>query len=90
MYFGVILFGRREKPVQLCVYHIGDLLEVLGAVAELDVVGVHDQEVSLVVLDPVLVLLVQAGQVLDAYALLVVAAALLDLGDERGDGALEV
>ena len=85
-----LIAGRREKSVEFGVDHVGYLLEVLRPVAELDLVGVDDQELPRVVGYPLLVFLVEPGQVVDAYGLLIVAAALLDLGDEVGDGGPEV
>ena len=75
------LLGR-EKAEELGVNLVCDVLEVLGLVLELDLVHVDHQEAGLVVLDPVLVALVQAGDVVDADGSLVLAAALLDLRDE--------
>ena len=73
---------RREKSVKFSVYPVADLLEVLRSVLELDSVDIEDQKATLVVLDPVLIPLVQTGQVVYPYALFLFAAALLYLGHD--------
>ena len=57
---------RREQAIELRVDHVGHFLEVLRIVAELDVVRVDDQQVAVVILDPVLIFFIEAGQVIDA------------------------
>ena len=85
-----MLFLWVEKSVKLSVDHIGDLLEVLGPVPEFYIVGIHYQKIAVIILYPVLVFLVQAGEIVYAYALLVFPAALLYLGDEVGDGLKQI
>ena len=79
-----------EQTIQFRVDAVGDEGEVLGTVQEIQVVHVDGDQAARVAADPLLVPLVQAGQVLDGDALLVVAAALGDLRDEVLDGALQV
>jgi len=91
---GVIeIHGARElteEAVELGVDHVGDLLEGLRVVAELTVVAIDDDEVAFVAFDPLLVAFAESLEVIDAYALLELAASLLDLCDERGYGAADV
>ena len=58
--------------------------EVLGIVAELDIVAVHDEQFAFVVLDPSFVLVVESLEVVDTHTGLVVTSAFLDLRNERG------
>ena len=64
-----------------------DALEVSDVRLELQRVAIHDEEFAGVVLYPGFVALVQAVEVVDAYALLVVATAFGDLRNEVGDAA---
>ena len=84
-----LLFAWEESE-KFSVDLVDHFLEVLRTVLELDSVYVEDKEVVLVVLDPVLVALVETCDVVDADALLVFAASLLDLTDEVRNRALEV
>ena len=55
----------REEAEELCVDLVDDLLEVFRTVFELDPVHVKDEQVVLVVLDPVFVALVQTCDIVD-------------------------
>ena len=79
-----------EESEELGVDLVDDLLEVLRTVFELDAVHIKDEQVVLVVLDPVFVALVQTGDIVDSDALLILASSLLDLADEVRDRASEV
>ena len=80
----------REKPEELGIYHAGDSLEILLLVAELVAVSVNDEEMALVILDPVLILVVQAGEIVNPDGLLILAAALLNLLYKIRDGGLQI
>ena len=82
----LVLWVEWEESVEFCVDHIGDFLEVLRVAFKLCGVSVDDDEVALVVLDPLFVAVVESLQVVDAYGLLVVASAFGDLCDEVWDG----
>ena len=68
-----------EKSEQPGVYLVADLTEVLLAVLETAGIHVDDEQFSLVLGNPLLVAVVEALEVVDADAVLVLAAALLDL-----------
>ena len=87
--FWFLLFEWEESE-ELGIDHVGDFLEVGGVVAELDVVAVDDEQPAFVLADPLFVALVQAFEVVDADALLEVAAALLYLFYEVGNGRFDV
>ena len=71
-----------EKTVEFCIYLVDDLLENLWTILELDTVHVKDEQILHVILDPVLISLIQAGDIVDTDALLILASTLLDLADE--------
>ena len=75
-------FRLGEESVELGVDHVRNLLKIFRTVTELHVVGIYDQEIALVFAYPLLILLVETGQIVDAYALLVVTPPLLNLRDE--------
>ena len=68
-----------EQSVKLGVDLVGDGGEVFGAVFVVEAVGFDDEDLALVVGDPLLVAVVEVAEVLDADALIKVASALLDL-----------
>ena len=80
----------REKAEELGVDLIDNLLEVLRTVLELDAVHIKDKKLVRIVVYPVLITLVQTGNVVDPDALFVLASPLLDLADEVRDRAAEV
>ena len=80
----------REKSEELGIYHAGDGLEILLPVAELVAVGVNDEEMALVILYPVLILVVQAGEIVNPDGLLILASALLNLRYKIRDGGLQI
>ena len=69
---------------------VGDLEEVGGILFEVAGVSVDDDEVPLVVLDPVLVSTIESGEIVERHGLLVVASALMDMVDEIGQGTADV
>ena len=79
-----------EKAEELGVDPVRNDLEVLRTILELDLVNIDDQKVTVIFLDPVLVTLVKAGQVVDPDAALLVPAPFLDLGDEIGNRGTEI
>jgi hypothetical protein len=76
----------REKAEEFRINPVGYGLEVLWTILELDLVHIHDEEVTVIFLDPVLVTLVEAGKVVDPDAALIFPAPLLDLRDQVRDG----
>jgi len=80
----------REKSEEFCIDLVDHLLEILRAVLELDAVYVKNKQIVLIVLDPVLVALVQTGDIIDTDALLILAAPLLNLADEIRNGTAEI
>ena len=84
--FFQVLFGDRlylrEKTVQGGIYLVGDVLEVLRTVLELDVVHIDNQELAVIAGNPVLIALVEACQLVDTDAALIFPAPLLDLSHQ--------
>ena len=79
-----------EETVELGIDLLGDALEVGDAGLELEGVAIDDEEFAWIALNPFLVTLVQASEVVDADALLVLTAAFGNLGNEVRDGAADV
>ena len=80
----------REESVELGIDLLGDALEVCDAGLELQIVAIDDDEFPRITLYPILVTIVKTAEVVDAYALFVVAATLSNLCEEVGDGAADV
>ena len=68
-----------EKSVKLCVNLVGNRREIFRSVLEIELVSLDYQNLALVVGDPFIIPLVKIAEVLDAYALFIVASSLLDL-----------
>ena len=68
-----------EEAVKLGVYLVSDEREVLRTMLVVQVVGFYDQDLSIVLLYPLLISLIQIAQVLNAYAFLVLSATFLNL-----------
>ena len=81
---------KGEETEELGIDMIGDPTEVLGVVAKLDMVAINDEQVALVVLDPVLVLVVKSLEVVELDLLLIAAGTLLDLRHERRHGGTHI
>lgn len=80
-----------EQAVEFCVYFVDYHTEVFGVVGKIEFVDVHDKEFSFVVFrDPVVIALVEAGEIVQTNGILVFSAATLYLADERGDVTFEV
>ena len=69
----------RKESEELGVYLVADLLEILGVILEFDTVHVKYEQAVPVPFYPFLVLLVKSGNIIYAYALLVLASPLLYL-----------
>ena len=67
-----------------------DALEVGCVRLELQRVAIHDEEFAGIVFYPFLVAIIQAAQVVDAYALLVLATSFGNLSNEVWDAAAYV
>ena len=85
---GLVFF--REETEKFSIDLIDHLLEVLRTVFELYAVHIKDEQVVLIILDPVFISLVKTCNIVYTDALLVLAASLLDLAYEIRDRALEV
>jgi hypothetical protein len=80
-----------EKSVQFGLYHLQHVRKIFGAVVEVEVIDVDDEQFAfLVVGDPVFVAFVEALEVVDTDAAFVVAASALDVLDQRRDAGAEV
>jgi len=80
-----------EQPVELRVDAVDDAAQVFAVVSEIAVVHIHHQELAFgEFAGPSFVVLVEAPQVIQTEVLFVIAAAFLDLVDQRGDGRFEV
>ena len=74
-----------EQSEEFSVDHVCDLSEVSGRVLKAELVAVDDDQRSLIRGHPVLVALLQSGEIVEANALLERASPFLDVLDESGD-----
>ena len=81
---------RWEESEEFGIDEVGYLAEIFGILAKLQIVAIYDDEFALVVLDPLLIAIVQALEVVDADALLEVSASLLDVLHQGRNAALDV
>ena len=81
---------KGEEAEELGIDMIGDPTEVVGVVAKLDMVAIDDEQVALVVLDPVLVLVVKSLEVVELDLLLIATGTLLNLRHERRHGGTHI
>ena len=68
-----------EETVKLGVNLVGYHGKVFRTVLVVQIVGLDDKDLSLIVLDPLLVSFIQVAEVLDADALLIVPSSFLNL-----------
>lgn len=69
---------------------VGDTEEVVGIVAKLAGVAIDDDKIARIGLDPFLIAIVEAREIIDADALFVVTSTLGNLGDEVRDGGTDI
>ena len=86
----ISLLYAAKQTEEVGIDVVGDLEEVGGILLEVASVAVDDYEVALVVLDPVLVSTIEAGEIVERHGLLIVASALMDVVDEVGQGTADV
>ena len=83
-----LLFSKQAE--ELGIYQVGNLSEVFRILSELQIITIYDDEATFIILDPILITLVQTLEVIDADALLEIAATLLDMLHERRNAALDI
>ena len=75
-----MLLLQREEAVELGIDAVGDGGEVLGAVLEVEIIGLDGQDLAVIFIDPLVITVVQAAEIFKAHGLLVVAATFLKIG----------
>ena len=83
-----LLFSKQAE--ELSIYQVSNLSEVFRIFSELQIITIDDDEATFIILDPILITLVQTLEVIDADALLEIAATLLDMLHERRNAALDI
>ena len=83
-----LLFSKQAE--ELSIYQVSNLSEVFRILSELQIITIDDDEATFIILDPILITLVQALEIIDADALLEIAATLLDMLHERRNAALDI
>ena len=83
-----LLFSKQAE--ELSIYQVSNLSEVFRILSELQIITIDDDEATFIILDPILITLVQTLEVIDADALLEIAATLLDMLHERRNAALDI
>ena len=82
------LFSKQAE--EFGIYQVSNLSEIFRILSELQIITIDDDEATFIILDPILITLVQALEVIDADALLEIAATLLDMLHERRNAALDI
>jgi hypothetical protein len=71
--------GFLEQAEKLSVDLVGDEGEILRTMLVIQVISLYDEDLAFIIRDPFLVAVIKIAQILDADALLVVAATFLNL-----------
>ena len=71
----------RKKSEKFCINLIYNFLEVFRTVFKFYAVNVKNQKIMFIILDPSLITLVQARDIVDTYALFIFATSFLNLSD---------
>ena len=82
------LFSKQAE--ELSIYQVSNLSEVFRILSKLQIITIDDDEATFIILDPILITLVQTLEVIDADALLEIAATLLDMLHERRNAAFDI
>ena len=82
------LFSKQAE--ELSIYQVSNLSEVFRILSKLQIITINDDEAAFIILDPILITLVQTLEVIDADALLEIAATLLDMLHERRNAAFDI
>ena len=82
------LFSKQAE--ELSIYQVSNLSEIFRILSKLQIITIDDDEATFIILDPILITLVQTLEVIDADALLEIAATLLDMLHERRNTALDI
>ena len=83
-----LLFSKQAE--ELSIYQVSNLSEIFRILSELQIITIDDYEATFIILDPILITLVQTLEVIDADALLEIAATLLDMLHKRRHATLDI